>query len=973
MPGIHIRTLSQFDWLDQEKESLLTIPGAYWLCHKKNIYKFIFRYHRTVKNTIQFSYGRELLKIIRKIIKCHPTQGQQFGTQHLLVTYNYTSWTRQDKMFAIMKFQQRTNAAAFSHAFVLTIKIFPSSEHSLFDLKYPIVKEADAGTTFKDLNISLDTEEKIISNVISATDKESPKKDTICHTKEIHAKYAIEDMMLSKALETKINSFQDNKMESASLRENLDKRIENATITAQMHFVDKHNKEFHNDVQKNKYTDCNTEGYEKNIEQYSIDCVQEQSLRINETNKIEETQKMNEEVETESALIQKQNQQTQDIQKYKISSSLKSPLTGMITGSNNECSLNKFNFDEKSIQKDVICTNSKDNLNNNKKTISENINSNNVSHQNFIEKQIKNSKFNLIIDQPMQKNLQTEIKNIDKDCVPKTIEENDKSIHINQEDHNETNLEFQENNRQCIKTSMDIDDKQSENHMHSKSYKTRKQKSRESEKKTIPDKVLRSSNITDLVMEGLMFTIRQDQDSVAVIEQKTKLEIDEVLENSEKVETKAGEKCLLNSSLLRLENLVTMIDSPHSKDEEHKNHAIGKSANLSPFNVFPNDIYNDVYNVNINEVDTGMDESNVSNYERHNTTKHLNLYQSRWQHQCVSSKINNSCSTSGISIENREQLMEWQDNNYEQDKNYKNNTEIRKQEHYSWDNIPEMSLSKKINAGLQNTVSLINRNIEEIDKYDKSMEELYSSSLSNYSLNSSKMSTVSVISEDSNSIELSCREANAPRIVSNESITIEQMSPALQNVLRHRCRARRLSSTTNSGMFQQNEQKMQSVALTEDTISETDILEDKRIDSNIVNITINSEKINNNGKSCAMINKDAPEMNRNTKNSNSKGKNGTRRTLRSSSKHDSPRKLQDITEEFYYDLMHVHNKDNAIRKKCLRQKQKSLNNLDGIKNGKVRIEMLKFIQDITEGVRVVVKRLNIDNKSNLLEKNSNLI
>lgn len=876
-------------------------------------------------------------------------------------------------MFAIMKFQQRTNAAAFSHAFVLTIRIFSSLEHSLFDLKYPIVKEADAGTTFKHLNISLDTEEKIISNVISATDKESPREDTTCHTKEIHAKYAIENMMLGKALETKINSFQDNTMESSSLRENLDKRIENATIPAQMHFVEKHNKEFHNDVQKHKYIDYNTEECEKNIEQYSIDCIQEQSLRANETNEIEKTQKMNEEVETE--VIQKHNQQTQDIQKYKISS-LKSPLTGMITGSNNECSLNKFNFDEKSIQKDDICTiNNKDNLNNNKKTVSGNIiNSNNVSHQNFIEKQIKNSKFNLIIDQPMQKNLQTEIKNIDKDCVPKIIEENGKSVHINQEHHNETNLEFQENNRQHTKTSMNINDKQSKNHMHSKSYKTRKQKSRESEKKTIPDKVLRSSNITDLVMEGLMFTIRQDQDSVAVIEQKTKLEIDEVLENSEKVETKAGEKCLLNSSLLRLENLVTMIDSPRNKNEEHKNHhAISNSANLSSFNVFPNDT---VHNVNINEIGMGMNESNVSNYDKYNTMKHLNLYQSQWQHQRVFSKISNSCSASGISIENREQLMEWQGSDDEQDKKYKNNTEIKKHEHYSWDNIPEISLSKKINVGLQKKASLINRNIKEIDKYDKSLEEHYSSSLSNYSLNSSKMSmkTVSVISEESNSIELSRRKANVPKIVSNESITIEQMPPALQKVLRHKCRARRFSSTISSGMFQQNEQKMQSVALTENTISESDILEDKCIDSNIVNITINSEKINNNEKSCAIIDKDAPKMNRNTHVKNSKGKNETQRTLRSSSsKHNSPRKLQDITEEFYYDLMHVHNKDNAIRQRCLRQKQKSLNNLDSIKSGKVRIEMLKFIQDITEGARVVVKRLNIDNKSNLLQKNSNLI
>jgi len=133
-------------------------------------------------------------------------------------------------MFAIMKFQQQTNAAAFSHAFVLTIRTFSSSEHSLFELKYPIVKEADAGTIFKDLNVSLDTDEKIISNVISTTDKVSPRMDAICQTKNIDqiAKYnAIEDI-LNKALKTTIDSnFQDNNTsESAIFRENQDERIE---------------------------------------------------------------------------------------------------------------------------------------------------------------------------------------------------------------------------------------------------------------------------------------------------------------------------------------------------------------------------------------------------------------------------------------------------------------------------------------------------------------------------------------------------------------------------------------------------------------------------------------------------------------------------------------------------------------------------------------------------------------------------
>lgn len=78
---------------------------------------------------------------------------------------------------------------------------------------------------------------------------------------------------------------------------------------------------------------------------------------------------------------------------------------------------------------------------------------------------------------------------------------------------------------------------------------------------------LRSSNITDLVMKGLMFTIRQDKDTVTVVEQKTKLEVDEVLENSEKVETKEGDPCLLNSSLLRLEKMITRMQQPASLPE----------------------------------------------------------------------------------------------------------------------------------------------------------------------------------------------------------------------------------------------------------------------------------------------------------------------------------------------------------------------------------------------------------------------
>lgn len=878
-------------------------------------------------------------------------------------------------MFAIMKFQQRTNAAAFSHAFVLTIRTFPSSEHSLFELKYPTVKEADAGTTFKDLNSSLDTKEKLISTVISATDKVTPRKAAICPSKEIDqiSRYNdIEDMLSFKTLKTTINSnFQDDDLKnSAIFHENLDERIKSGTTITEMHHVDKH-MEFHNKVQESKSINCSTERCEKNVE-CSIDRAQEQSLRTKKTDEIEKTQGKKGEKETEELIvIQKQDQQ--DVQKYKTS------LIGITKDSVNDRLLsNKLNFDEKLIEKDICTIDSKDNLDDNE-TTSKNIDSSNVpTYQYFIEKELKDAKPNFIMDESVQKNLQSEMKNINKDCVQKMIKEN-KSTHIKQKEiYNEmTNLEFQKNDKQHARTSTSIDGKQSEDTMPSKSYKTRKQKSRESERKTVPDKVLRSSNITDLVMEGLMFTIRQDQDSVAVIEQKTKLEMDEVLENSEKVETKAGEKCLLNSSLLRLENLVTMIDSPCNRDEQHKSrHAISNGANLSSFNAFLSDA---VHNVNINHADAEMDKSSISNYDKHNATNHLNLYQSQWQHQCVPSNVKNNSDgySAGISIENHEQprVMEWQDDDNEQNKRkYKNNTQMKKQE---GDVTSEASLSKKINTGLGDTNSLMIRDTEEIDEHDKSTEG-HNSPLSHSALNSTRTSTetISATFKEPSLIKPQ-QEANGPRIVSNKSIAIEQMPSALQKVLRHTCRPRRFSSTISSGMLQQNEQKTQHAASTGDTISKADVSLEDRTDPDIANnslsvkLTVNSEKIkSDNEKSCVTIDKDAPETNRDVRRKNSKGKSETRRTLRrgSSSKCGS-RKLQDITEEFYYDLLHVHNKDNAIRERCLRQKQRSLNDLDDIKNGgKVRIEMLKFIQDITEGARVVVRRLNMDNKQFIREK-----
>ncbi|CAK9807951.1 hypothetical protein ANTPLA_LOCUS5574, partial [Anthophora plagiata] len=62
------------------------------------------------------------MKIIRRIIKSQPRQGQQFITSHLLVTYNHTSWTRQDRIIATTQFKERC-VVPFSCAFMLTIKV----------------------------------------------------------------------------------------------------------------------------------------------------------------------------------------------------------------------------------------------------------------------------------------------------------------------------------------------------------------------------------------------------------------------------------------------------------------------------------------------------------------------------------------------------------------------------------------------------------------------------------------------------------------------------------------------------------------------------------------------------------------------------------------------------------------------------------------------------------------------------------
>lgn len=874
-------------------------------------------------------------------------------------------------MFAILKFQQKTNAATFSHAFVLTIRIFPSSEHSLFSLKYPIVKEADAGTTFKNLNVPLDTKEKITKPMIYTT--ESSRKTTICQNKDQIAKYSPIKDTFSEMSETKVSNFQDNMKNSENTDESL-----NAT-TAEVHFI---NTEFQDNINENKSKNC-VKTYGRNMDQHAVDHnIKEQSLKsTKKTSKISTEKIDDRNEETKLIAVQKSNQEIQNIRKYKRFSSLKS---GMIEDDVDKWTLsNGFGFYENSMEKDICSLNNENVLDDGRNMINETIvDSDNVPDRYFIEKKIQcnkrsNTSFSTI-NQPIQKKFQAEIKNINEHSTLEVIKRNNnESIHSKLKERSneitETDLKS-ENNKQHTTTSISIDNNLLTNNTYNKSYKSRKQKSREFERKTISDdKVLRSSNITDLVMEGLMFTIRQDQDSIAVIEQKTKLEVDEVLENSEKVETKAGEKCLLNSSLLRLENLVTMIDLPREHNEQqHKTcHAISNSTCLSPFNIFSSGTG---YNLDVNNIDKKLDNLNIPiNYDKHND--YLNPCESRWQHKCTSSiKNNDDYSAREMITERNKQLIEQQND----DKEDKNNIETEKEK--KKDFIPQvfqptLVSSERKNTGLRDRDLLTgNTDVEETNKYEMSVKRFYNSPVSSCS-SSPRMFTKkeNSIFEGSGSIKSPRQEANGPRIVSNKTITIEQMPLALQKVLRNTCRTRGLSSTSNNETLCGQETQH---TLTEDAISETTIpfkdnMSSDTTNNSSVELTADSEEIKRHkSESCITINEDTPKSNEETCVNMKKKNNESNRTSRrsSSSKNGLPRKLQDITEDFYCDLLHVRNRDNAIRQRCLRQRQRSLSNPNNIKNGKVRIEMLKFIQDITEGARVVVKRL--DNKSNLLKRRS---
>ncbi|KAK0182505.1 hypothetical protein PV327_000641 [Microctonus hyperodae] len=382
MPGIHVRTSGRYDYVDKEKDPVLTVPGSYWLCHKKNIYKFTFKYHRNSRDTAEFNYGKELMKVIRRIIKSQPRQGQQFGTHHLLVTYNHSSWTRQDKMFAILKFRDRANANAFPSAFILTVKIL------------------NAAST--------------LNNVDGYDD---------------------ELIVYKKNLDKSQWSDNDQNNSNSDVNSVSQETRNSSTMTAD---------ETSNDS-TTRLTPINT----TNINLSTAD-----SIKCNEKPKT-----------TNSASFFGDLEDLPLVERYLLDPQ------------------------DPNYEPPRLLSSSPPN-----------------QHQEHFNEMQET------VDMPYQYLIEREIERTRKNVTNNSIGETSSS------------------------------------------------RSRINSTNTIDNATAHSANITDLVMEGLMFTIRQDQDTVTVMEQKTKLEPDEVLENSEKAETKEGVECLLNASLLKLENLITKIE-----------------------------------------------------------------------------------------------------------------------------------------------------------------------------------------------------------------------------------------------------------------------------------------------------------------------------------------------------------------------------------------------------------------------------
>ncbi|XP_023317863.1 uncharacterized protein LOC106648101 [Trichogramma pretiosum] len=438
MPGIHVHTLGKLHWEDKDNEAALTVPGSYWFCRKNSIYKFTFKFHKSVRNNVQFSHSKELMKIVRRVLKKPPKQGQHFSTKNLIVIYNHATWTRQDRIFAVMKFRDRPDASAFSYVIILTVKIVNQLRSS-----GPILNEAS--------NQRLNECTSKVGSVLRNSTFEKEKDKT----------------------EIPVTSMLTNG-HSNLLYKNLNRpQASQKTYTCLKAFT-------------------------------SSDAIELGA--------------------TSSWIISGRDDDKND--------KMKRLNSGIM-----DCS--KHNEDLESLP-----TTSKHD-----------------SELDFVaDEENSNSSSSDSADLPYQYLIERDIEREIANSKAKSKRQVSESSVVSES---------------LVVT--EVDTKSPKCSSSRRSSASCSSVSRQDFKEELsPDLAnLRSSDITDLVMKGLMFTIRQDENAVIVVEEKTKLELDEVLENSEKVETEEGDPCLLNSSLLRLEKMITRMKAPAvtspKENEMHQN------------------------------------------------------------------------------------------------------------------------------------------------------------------------------------------------------------------------------------------------------------------------------------------------------------------------------------------------------------------------------------------------------------------
>jgi hypothetical protein len=565
----------------------------------------------------------------------------------------------------------------------------------------------------------------------------------------------------------------------------------------------------------------------------------------------------------------------------------------------------------------------------------------------------------------------------------------------------------------------DNDSKSSRDSKKSVRFRPR-QESRDGESMPPPNLAnLRSSDITDLVMKGLMFTIRQDKDTVTVVEQKTKLELDEVLENSEKVETKEGDPCLLNASLLRLEKMITRMQDPVTLPQ-HKSNGIHENALVTFMDLADNLGAGDKERLGVTET-TEKEETCQSTGFLETT--------SCWPHFFEDRDVTDS------NLANIEKAFD-QSNLYvnDDDDNQDEEMELRMEEEE--DIIPEAlvrdtffgsgfeALSKTPSTNSCNFQDLLMDDIEMGD--EKLVDERHFTKITT--------SSASNCSTATNGTSFFKDSQKLPKVISNEIITNDQIPPALLKALKSKSSIEQQPPRSEINICKKDEDNSRSNGsiVSQDIIDDKKTISPKDTPENTVLVNKIGEIQDDGVKNCVQ-----DELERHEESSENKVKNSslfnsvsnsgmsTRSSLTSdNTSDDTNTSYSASTNTKSSDVSNVSSVDNVrltrsnaklqakfhetlsasndssskhkrymetrarkllettfkkqlnqdtMRKTVVRQKRRKSSNedsvlkfsksisLDGSEAKRVKVKIWKLISDLTYGVKVVVERLDFSN------------